>query len=355
MVNRDFFEEDKEVVKSFIEKNQYKLDVLVLEVMNTLLEMLDCFPEAVQKYDLEKLHDFMSEKAENLFTLFDTTGNQDLELQIIKEPAYMFRYVSVSIIHRSRTILYPLELVRIGNYNNFIPLLCNELERTITDRITLISLVDSIFELYRRCKVKLNKYNIKVIQKALNLVSSKKQHELFRYFRGLGQNKHFNRLTGLGVLCIYQTINFPVLGLVPYMHLAHHKTIIPDELQAFIEIENHPGIKQSYQVFRLFLLPKERETEWSKSLEELGITGKIDEWFTSYNWHSLKQTTRFTWKWNLNGFTDLNPYPTEFYHKFDLIRPIRIQKMTEIQANYLETVHQLESANSEDVAIIMKA
>ncbi|MHA2333586.1 MAG: hypothetical protein ACXAEU_16300 [Candidatus Hodarchaeales archaeon] len=349
MIGPNMYEQEREVLVKFLDQKRSNLADEVVIILNTLLELISNYTGAVKEFDLQELHEFIANKAEEFYKRF-RGDNLNTSVKIVKDEIYVYHYSSISFKYSSLTFLYPFMLVRLANYRNFVQLLCRRLEKVDARKISLVTFIDVYSKLLSRSKPKIDAWDMKLLKELANFNFCKKNWHVT--FIGFENNKRFLRLKHLGVQSLYYDVNFPSLGLVPYIHLADSKIRIPVDLKTFIELEDHPAKKKkNYKIFRLFLLPNKIERKLTPVLRDLGTLGKLEEWYVKYNWDRLIQTTRHTWKWKVD-FSNLRPDNVADFNRFDLIRETKPEKITNKFISYLEGVHQLKSINSPNLSLM---
>ncbi|MFW9996240.1 MAG: hypothetical protein ACFFD4_29635 [Candidatus Odinarchaeota archaeon] len=347
---KGFLRERQELASLLADKRQI-MDREVIKIIETFIELLSRFQRAVKEFDLEKMYEYLADKAENFYQKFkvDSTESEN-KVRIEKDEVYIFSYASVSLFLGTNILLYPFMLVAAANYRNFIPLLCRRLRRSDQDKITTKIFFEVFYELYSKGKPKLLKYDIDFLKKIIQN-DFKSSNEYFSIAKRYKKKKRYRRLMFLRVLHVYAEINFPSLGLIPYINVAPQSNHIPEDLQPFIEIKNQSQVKyRNFPVFRLFLLPLGYETEWSRRLAEIGLTEKMEEWYNRYNWDMLRQTSKGTWKWELD-LSDLDPATTAEFNRFDLVFHVnKAEILSPRFISFIETVHRLQTMDSEDLS-----
>lgn len=344
-MKKDRYSTEKVVLQRLLEEKREFLSREVLTVLETLVELLVSYPEAVREFNLAGLHEYMAGKAGKFHDRYREHGDGAV---IEKDNVYLYRYASVTITYRAVVHLYPLMLVSAVNYSNLVSYLCRELQKKGEEMITLETFLDTYYGLSRRCKPKLEKRDIKLLKELSKFDFSNKHY--FRKLQGYEAKKRFQKLAYLGVVSLYHVINFPALGLEQYIHLAPGKASIPAIMKPFIEYEYHAEKKgKDYQVFRLFLVPETVASEWVPVLRELGTAGKVTEWYVSYNWNRYYQNTEYNWKWRLE-FEELTVPKNVDTDRFDQTAGTRPRPLTSGFLTYLEAVHQLHSVNDSDIA-----
>jgi hypothetical protein len=352
-VDFKLFEREQNELRAFIDENKRVLSDEVAFILDTFLELISHFPEAVREFDLESLHEYLSEKALEFYELLKKDDEREIDAESVlvkKDEIYLFEFSSISLIKGSLTFLYPHMLLEAANYSNFVTLLCRKLQKTETSSITLVGFLDLFYEFSVRCRPKLLKWDIDLIREISRIDFSGKNFA--KATLKFESKKRLVRLRHLRVVGVYHYVNFLSLGFTPFIHLAHHQVEIPEELKPFIEIENHPARRQrGFQVFRLFLFPLGLEHELSSRLKESGMTGKLSEYYLQYNWDSLIQTKTGKWRWDLK-FSDLKTRASPDSCKYDhLFFTGKRESITPGFVTYLDTVHRLESIKSEDLVI----
>ena len=107
------------------------MDEEVIEIIETFIDLLNSFPVAVRKFDLEELHEYMAEKAEDFYTEFKGRAKHgENEVRLEKDVVYIYSYSSIVLVLGTHLLLYPFMLVTGANYHDLIPLLCRELKKT---------------------------------------------------------------------------------------------------------------------------------------------------------------------------------------------------------------------------------
>ncbi|MHA2331471.1 MAG: hypothetical protein ACXAEU_05545 [Candidatus Hodarchaeales archaeon] len=356
MLRAGLFEREQEELRRFLKEERNYLDDEVSTILETFLEMVSDFPEAVRDIDfsLEELREYMAEKAEEFYEKFKKTedtkeGKENVKIE--KDSIYIYEYSSIFLVQGMINLLYPYMLVRAANYLNFVHLLCNGLRR-LEHQIEFTDFLEIFDTLYTRCKPKLLKWDIDIIEGITKLDFTK--NDYFKIVKKYEKNPRFIRLKHLGIPGFFTAINFPAIGLIPYMHLAHHATEVPDDLKPFIEGECHPGKrKHGYQVFRVFLLPLKLEKALIPLLRECGtIFGEIDEWYNRYNLDSLTRTGSGTWKWKIDSSSLANQARTDYSKFHYLIKMLEPEKITTKFVSYLEVIHSQGFARISDLSII---
>jgi hypothetical protein len=348
MTESKTFGYEREELMKILSDRQLKLEDSVVEIINTFQEMITLFVKPVQELDMgnNALREYMAEKAEDYYDRFRAEEGNDL-LKIEKNPVFIFDWSSISLIKDSVTLLYPYMLLAAANYHNFIPLLCRKLRKL--QQVGLNEFFNVFYNLSQRLKPKLTKWDVDFIKNLVKICQNKENYpKIVVKYRS---KKRYKRLNYLRVLGFYYAVNFSAIGLVPYMHLAHHKTEIPENLKPFLEFESHPSTKKQrgFQVFRQFLLPVEMEEEWSRKLTDLGITAKLLEGYYSYNLDSLIQTSIGTWKWDIDLLKAIKN-PNQGRYDF-IIKTVLDLKVTPKFIDYLESIHQMGTAGIEDIRI----
>ncbi|MHA2298089.1 MAG: hypothetical protein ACXAEU_05120 [Candidatus Hodarchaeales archaeon] len=147
----------------------------------------------------------------NLFNL----NFKHVTVTIEKNVYYIYDYSSISLVQGSITLLYPFMLPGAANYRNFIPSLCRRL-RKLDPPISLEAFFETFYELYIRGKPNLVKRDMEFLKKVSGLAidSWDSYRKIVSKF---AKTKRYYRLKHLRVLGLYFTVNFPALGLIPYM------------------------------------------------------------------------------------------------------------------------------------------
>ncbi|MFW9990542.1 MAG: hypothetical protein ACFFD4_00650 [Candidatus Odinarchaeota archaeon] len=352
MSSAELFEREREELTGLLAVKKRVFDGEVTTILETFLEMLSNFPMSVVEFDLAALQEFMAEKAENFYRQFKSRQEKREDADrvlIVQDKIYIFEISSISLNYGSLSLFYPYMLVRVANYSKFILLLCQRLKKSEISRVTLVDFLKLFYELSVRCRPNLTKWDLDLMRELTAIDFSKVDYATIA--RKYDNKKRFVRLKRLRVMAFYHNVNFSVLGLVPYIHLADHKERIPEDLKPFIEIENWPaGRKRGFRVFRLFLLPIEQEREWVACLKELGETGKINEWYSRYNLDTLTRTKTGGWKWELD-FSDLNKRSIDECGKYNYyLGHQQLVNVTDRFINYLEAVHKRGSMKTSELA-----
>jgi len=339
---------EKKAIIKFLNNSRTQISDELESVFDALYELLDKQSSEVKSFDLEKLNDILVEKAESFFNRFNNIITSDTVI-IEKNKVYFYHFGSISLIKGPITILYPFILVQISNYRNFIQQLCRHFDKLDKDKLGLEDLFEPYIKLMKSCKPVINKRDVDL----LKTITAKTFDE--NYYLGLKKyytSVRYLRLKHLQVVGYYAMVNYQALGLIPYMHLSTSKVVIPDHVLPFIEYELHSEKQQRvHDVFRLILVPRKYETEWTGTLKEIGTTGKLTEWYTSYNWDLLSQTTKSTWKWNCDSITPesvMKDNLSKFNHYILADHPT---KLTESFIKYLDTIHRLGPVAVEYVSI----
>jgi len=325
------------------------MDAAVKKIFETFINLLKKYPNAVKSFDMKVLSDYLYEKAEEFYEIARIIDNNN-EIQILRDVVYIYRFSSISIIYKTnKTFLYPFMLITAAHYPNFIPLLCRQIERILNAEgtINLTSFL-KVFQLTLRKKTpKLEKRDI-VWLKDLSQDNTLAKN-FYRRVNSYESKKRYRRLVYLGVIALYNAVNYPILGLTPMMHLASSRWNIPDDLSKFIEFEHHPTKRRKkYTIFRLFLIPNEIQKKIEIRLNEIGTTGILSEYYLKYNWDTLKQTTRYTWNLELDLSNMKSEYINNNYRN-DLIYNYPPQRLFKGFISYIEAVHKLRSTNTADL------
>ncbi|MFW9992869.1 MAG: hypothetical protein ACFFD4_12570 [Candidatus Odinarchaeota archaeon] len=327
---KELFAAEKAILVNFIAEKRKPMSDEVLTVFRTLDDLLQRYPKQVKDFDLNRLREYMVKKAEKFYDYFRDKQSEP-GIHIEKKKNNLYSFASITLFYKSTPFLYPLMLVRLINYHGFIRLLCQRLGKITKQELVLNDFLDEYTVLSRQCRPKLVSRDIDMVKKLSKFDFSVRYY--YRKIMRLDADKRYKRLVYLGVLGIYHGINFPVLGLVPYLHLTSRNTGIPAFLNPHIELEYHPAKKgKDYQVFRLFLIPGKVEKEWVPLLRESGLVGKLDEWYIRYNWDNLRHTTEFTWKWDLEYSIDTQL--ANDHGKFDLIENQQGEMLT-VNKNFI--------------------
>jgi hypothetical protein len=346
------FEEERERLESLLEELKAKKDIdsEVIEIITTWIEMLTRFPKAVYELDLQNpaFHDFMADKAEMFYEQFEQNFNNILgrEITIEKNITYIYHFNSISFILGSHTLIYPFMLVQAINYSNFIQSLYYQLKNTETNFINFFNI---FFELSKSGKARLAQRDYDFLKEATHLeLPTKKEH--FPTIRKFIKRKRYQRLKNLSVIAFYCTVNFPTLGLIPYIHLANHDIQIPNRLQSYVEQSLLGSM-----ILRLFLVPIEYEKKWVDDLSRLGITRKLDEWYISYNLDTVyfSQQGSQEWKFDLSDLESCSETESDsIWHKYHLIIPTEKIKRKIMPRNvfFLEMVHRYQNVYPEELA-----
>ncbi|MFW9994470.1 MAG: hypothetical protein ACFFD4_20670 [Candidatus Odinarchaeota archaeon] len=340
------FEEEIDQLESLLKvlKSKKNTDDEVLTIVETWIEMLTRFPEAVAEIDLGTLHEFMAEKSEQFYEQFkcDNGFNIGEEIVIEQNATYIYHWASISLIKGPITQLYPFMLVRASNYSGFIEAFCNRLKSV---RESFKSFFNIFIALNQSGKPKLSEYDIKLIKEGISLEfqSRKQYNEVTRKFL---RKKNLQRLVNLKVVAFFHAVNFSPLGLVPYIHLANDQALLPENFKPFVEKQfGRP------RMYRLFLLPIEKEKEWADSLNQLGKGGKLEEWSYHYSLDLLKFKNDGSWEWELDFPILGTNHQTS--QKFDLLAKCeRPKRLTPGLVSFLDAVHRYESATPEEIAAI---
>jgi len=348
---KTLYENDRLILEEFIQERSIFLDATVKKIIETLITMLKEYPRAVKSFDMKILSDYLHKKAEEFYEL---AINNDItsELEISRDTVYIYRFSSISIMYKkNKTLLYPFMLIIAANCPDFIPLLCRELDKIIDTEgaINLLSFLGVFRSTSLKKAPKLEKRDIQWLKELSTYRTF--DRNFYRRVNRFESRKRYKRLVNLGVITLNYSINYYSLGLTPVMHLASSKWGVPTALQKFIEYEHHPPKKgKEYLVSRLFLIPDEILKNVEPELNETGTTGIVDEYYIKYNWDRLKQTTRYTWKLELDtpatGFEKGNNSD-----RFDLINKLPSKKLNHSLITYIEAVHKLKSTNTDDLSI----
>ncbi|MFW9995665.1 MAG: hypothetical protein ACFFD4_26740 [Candidatus Odinarchaeota archaeon] len=345
------FENEQAILAEFIKKNKYRFDDDLKEVIKTLLDLITRFPGAVNNFDDQELQDYLFKMAKRFHSRYKENYRAGA-IRIEKDDIYFYRFASVSIIYRSMIFLYPFTLIGFVNYLNFVSQACNELEKIEGRDITLDDFLAVYFALLPKAKPKLGKWDIELLKALSKFDFSDKYY--YNKMQSFLAKKRCYRLINLQVLNLLYTVNFPLINLIPYVHLSSSQTDIPPHMTPFIEYEYHPMTekKQEYQVFRLFLIPEKLEDEFFPDLRELGTTGKCNEWYVCYNWNSLRQTQKGNWKWDLN-LSSLEVRSDPDQGRFDLISGTSSGSTSPVKdqfIEFLEVVHKYYNVNTFDIS-----
>jgi hypothetical protein len=350
---KELFEEEKKGLVKLLKEKQQKMDDEVIDILETWLYMLKRYPEAVKDLDMEKLREYMAEKAENFHEKYrEKYLNEERNKVVIeKNVVYIYDFSSISFLLGSTPLLYPFMLLYAANYWNFISILCRKLQKIdVNDQIMLEDFLRAFIDMIqRRSKPKLTKRDIEFL-KELTSFGFDSRKEFTRIYRKYQTTKQYRRLDNLRVLCFYRGVNFSSLNLTPYMHLSDYRFKIPDGLKAFIEQKLGKS-----KIFRLFLVPAVYEKKWADELSRLGVTSKLESWEIRYNWDSLFRTARGFCKWKLEIFSDFASLPDRDTDatsvKYDLYYKIDGEKkLTMGFVTFLETIHRMETTNPEALA-----
>ncbi|MHA1166815.1 MAG: hypothetical protein ACTSP4_11325 [Candidatus Hodarchaeales archaeon] len=345
------FHSELEDIRKILMKEESRLSEEVKIILKTCYTMMQHYPAAVRNFDLAKLHKFMAKNAQDFYNSFKPEnigidGGNDVI--IVNDVFYSYKYSSISFIFGTRVLLYPFMLLSV-NYINFTSHLYEKIKKET--EISLLTFLEIFYELYIKGKPKLTKRDITFFKKIMK-VSFDNISEYSDFIRKYERTRRFNRLKYFRVLNLVHTINFPAIGLDPYIHLAPATIEIPDDIKNFIEVESQPaGKKKNHRIFRIFLLPKSQSNTLSRRLERIGVTGGIVEWYRSYNWHFLTQTRKFKWKWRMK-FDDLNSYQFDANGRFDLFQNITsVRSISSGFLSYLDAIHRTGTGNPNDLAV----
>ncbi|MFW9997979.1 MAG: hypothetical protein ACFFD4_38410 [Candidatus Odinarchaeota archaeon] len=339
------FKKEREVLRKFMKERKIYLSEEVKTIMNVLHKLLTYHSPAVKNFDLKdaSLHGFMAAEAEKFYKRLKEKNSSGAVL-FERDGYYLYDYASISLVYGSITLLYPLMLVKAANYRNFIPLLCKKLLDT-GNHLALEDFLAAYLELINRCKPVITTRDIELLKELTKFDFSVKNY--YQQIMTYQSKKTFTRLAGLGVAGLYYTVNFPALGLLPYLHLSSRRVKILGELTGFIEYEYHEGKKKrDYQVFRVFLLPEKRERELVPVLKESGNAGEMKEWYVRYNWDLfIKEKKYGPWKWKLD-LEDLEPLRAIDTSRFDHVRTMQSLPVTGKFITFLEAVHRSRSLHT---------
>ncbi|MFW9992929.1 MAG: hypothetical protein ACFFD4_12880 [Candidatus Odinarchaeota archaeon] len=343
MVTRTaLFSGEIEELMTFIHEYRSRLDEKLVTVLTTLVEMLTTYKTAVRQLDLAKLHGYMNGKAEEFLDMLKDQRNGDIHVE--KNMTYIYHYGSVLIHFRNYPLLYPLMLAISANYRNLIHFLVKRLQKN--GHNTLNDFFNAWIDLQKICVVDIKKPDIKFLKEMTGFdVSTPRQ---LRKIKHVEMKQRFRRLGMLRVIMTEYSINFPATGLTPVMNLATSKTVIPEHLRNWIEYEYHPSRIREHQVFRLFLIPEKQKT-WLAELDETGLSGTLDHYKVTYNWNTLEQTSKFTWKWKID-LDDPGSGDTGNRSGFDLIKPAARKNVTSGLWRFLEQVHRLSTVNIDEIS-----
>ncbi|MHA1449247.1 MAG: hypothetical protein ACTSP4_07500 [Candidatus Hodarchaeales archaeon] len=334
-------------LRDLLSDKKIKLDDESREIIKTMYELITKYSIAVKNIDLEDmaLREFMSRKAE-LFYRNYRNKSKDYSIIIKKKPADIYNLCSISLKKGGIVLLYPYILIAVINYQNSIRIFCRRTRKKT--KLNFDSIIDVLYDLSLRLKPRLLKWDVSLIRKLVKTCQLPENYP--RVFLKYRSNKRFKRLQNLRVLGFYYAINFTSIGLVPYMHLSHHKTEIPEELKPYIEFESHPSKKtRGYQLFRLFLFPEAEKKEFYEKLANIGLTSEVEEWYCKYNFDDLIQTKSGTWKWKINLLT-----PSPRYDSGKYVYMINTEESIDLKPkflSYLEAVHQMSVINAEEIRI----
>jgi len=239
--NQVYFAEEIQELETFISNRKDDLVDEVLEILNTFVEMLSFHGAAVHEFSktdfVTSLQDFMAEKAEYFYKRFKKEYNETRlldEIFLEMDVCYIYDYSSILIgIKSSWAILYPHSLLIAANYWNFIPVLCKKLAK-MSEKIPLLDFIKIFVDLQSKSNLKLHKRDVELLKKIIKQPLNTRQ-EINRFKKSI--SKRHVRLVKLGAWRAEFEINFPALGLVPYLHLATRETEIPKDAQKYINAE----------------------------------------------------------------------------------------------------------------------
>ncbi|MFW9993420.1 MAG: hypothetical protein ACFFD4_15355 [Candidatus Odinarchaeota archaeon] len=303
---RNFFAKEFNELEYFLFTRKDDLDDGVIEILTTFVELLDLYSDAVNGFNSygfnTELQDFMAEKAELFYRKFEpyySEKDAGSRICLKRDVVYIYEFSSITInIKSSWSILYPFSLLTGANYWNFIPDLCRKLTKK-EGKITLLDFIEEFFDLQRKGTPKLCKRDIELLKKMTSEPLGSRE-ELERFKKRNKSKRHW-RLTSLGVWGCPYRINFPAIGLVPYFHLSKNDIVdIPSEMEKYIESEHKLGKQHRGFLFRLFLLPADKENVLADELTKLGPTGRIAEIYHSHNWDAFERSARGKLRWNID-------------------------------------------------------
>ncbi|MHA2334247.1 MAG: hypothetical protein ACXAEU_19625 [Candidatus Hodarchaeales archaeon] len=337
---RKMFEAELSLLKDLLKTVEERDgDGLVLEILGTWHEMLVRFPLEVSRVDIGRLDDFLTEKAQNLYK---SNEYREGSVMVEENACYSYNFGSVSLVKDSYTLLYPFMLVRASNYEGLVSNFCQEYKKAGG---TLAEFHDLFLEFDRSGRIRTVEADIKTMKKLLGLAHESRE-DYKRMKRLENRLKRVSRLYLLKIMNFYHAVNFPVLGLVPYMHATGKDVEIPGDLGQLVEIQE----EQEGQAitFRLFLVPVENEKELVAMLRSLGLTGRVEEWTLDYNWEALEKQAR---KGDNKARNDSESQSTCYGYKMIEYRE-RVKTTSPAFLSYLEAVHRYGNVNPLEVAYL---
>jgi len=345
------FRKEFEELTSLMENKKQNMSSEVEFMIETFIELLNLFPDAVKMFNLDILHEYLTVKAEEFYKLYKDRCNDQKFIKIIMDSVYSFSYASVSLVPSSnpeRLLLFPYMLVSASNYQNFVSKLCKRFRKV--EIIDLESFFNIYFSLYTHCKPKITKFDVKLIKKVISS-SCETRKDYFRTVNRFKRGKRYKRLSRLGILVIFHEINFLSIGLKPYSSVLPKQTRVPEILKPYIEMEIPFVSKEKDQrIFRFFLLPSSKESFLSNELRDLGLSSRIVERYYKISMDSLIQTSQRTWQWAIDF--DSEQFQVNNRVKFDLLAEVQTKSILSPRFySYLEVVHKFQSVNADDLSI----
>jgi hypothetical protein len=332
-------------------KSHRDIVIEIVEIIECWIELLEKYPEAVNEMNLKVLSEFMVEKAGLFYNNFEERSKKVItsdKVSVKKDAVYFYHFHSISLVLGRQTLLYPFMLVTGANYAGLIKNLCKKIEITMS----FDEFINEFIEQRESGVPRLLKRDIEFIKETTSHQFTSRK-EFYEFIRSRRNKKRIIRLGRLSVLGNYQAVNFPTLGLIPYMSLTESTGQVPDDLVPYINFENYPSKRErNIKVFRLFLVPVEKEEEWVEILSRMGRTGKLKEHYIVYNWKSLIRTRKGKWKWKLD-FQDLKTNPGTPHGKFNFISLAkRIERITPNFQKFISTIYDTDQANPQELAAI---
>ncbi|MHA2296628.1 MAG: hypothetical protein ACXAEU_18125 [Candidatus Hodarchaeales archaeon] len=299
----------------------------VLEILETWLDLLINFPEEVLALDLISLKEYMSDRSENFYKRY-SDKEKTIQVKILFDSKYMYKVSSVVLFKENLKLYYPYSLVIACNYPQAVSSFCSAFEKT---DMTLVSLVNVIYTILKSGEPFLFDADIDLMTKllALDIQGGIPVSELLDEHVRTGE---YYRLSCLQVFQLYYVVNFPALGLVPYMNISTPYEQITEGYKRFIE---HEFIAP--EPFRVLLFPIEREEELLRDIDE-NNTCKVIKWYNRYDLQYLERGITDYWTWSRGLTTTSGPVSARVFKLVDFNVPE--VSFTPVHSTILDIVHR---------------
>ncbi|GAF71978.1 unnamed protein product, partial [marine sediment metagenome] len=285
------------VEKLFAEINGRKdcLSAPLRYVIDSWQELLVNHWKDIKNYNLADLSGKMTGIAT---AFFDRHASGDAGIEIDWDGIYVSAYYSVFIkSEKGPTFLFPFDLIRYSTFQGFVERLVQELVFCLDFPaagdlpLPLSRLVDKIPAIANECSPGLSKIELQVVEATITsspgLTGIKDKALLLETPKSIRRIRSIKqKLTSLGIINEGTRINYPVLGLIPYVVYHARKRPVPWKDFTYLEIDCSRDMRVT-----VVFIPEQKTSEALVLLNRLGTVSPLVKGGSCYNFSLFNSGT----------------------------------------------------------------